>query len=65
MPNKMKEKRFFSGLSQWEIALGTAMSQTRISLIERDFICPTDLDKLKIAKILKCKLEEVFPMGTK
>jgi predicted transcriptional regulator len=57
----MKEKRFFSGLSQWELALGTARSQTYISLIERGFVCPSDRDKLKIAKILKCKPEEVFP----
>ena len=65
MPNKLKELRFFKGVSQWEIALGTAMSQTRVSLIERGMLHPSDLDKLKIAKVLKCKPEEVFPLEAK
>jgi|MudIll2142460700_1097286.scaffolds.fasta_scaffold50690_2 transcriptional regulator with XRE-family HTH domain len=65
MPSKMREKRFFKGIPQWEVAVGTGMSQARVSLIERGYVSPTDLDKQKIARVLKCKPEDIFPTEAK
>jgi len=59
--SKVRELRFFKGLSQWQIALAAGMSQTKLSLIERGFIHPTEADKERIAEILETKIEDLFP----
>jgi len=62
MVNKLREIRFFKRVSQWQLRIPTGICQTRISLIERGFIEPTDEDKRKIAGALGMKSEEIFPV---
>ena len=57
----LKEARFYSGLSQYDVALKTGISQSRISLGERGYIKFKDEEKRKIAKVLRKKFSELFP----
>ena len=59
--SKMKELRFFKGLSQWQIRMVTGISQAKLSLIERGYIVPQEEEKKKIAAALNVRPEEVFP----
>jgi transcriptional regulator with XRE-family HTH domain len=62
MANKLREIRFFKRVSQWQLRLPTGICQTRLSLIERGFIVPSDEDKRKIAEALGMTPEEIFPV---
>ena len=57
----LREARFFKGLNQYDIALRTSISQSRISLIERGYLKPKDGEKEKIAKALDCQAADIFP----
>ncbi len=57
----LKEARFHAGLSQYDIALKTGIHQSRLSLIERGYLHPSNKEKKKISKVLRHKTEEIFP----
>lgn len=57
----LKEARFFKGLNQWDISVKTGIPQSKLSLIERGYIEPREDEKRKIAKVLGCKVAEIFP----
>ncbi|MBR34172.1 MAG: transcriptional regulator [Nitrospinae bacterium] len=57
----LKEARFYAKLSQYDIALKTGISQSKISLIENNYCNPNTKERKKIAKILRHKTEEIFP----
>jgi len=60
----LREARFFKGLNQWDISVKTGIPQSKLSLIERGYIDPKEEEKRKIAKVLGCKVTEVFPDET-
>lgn len=57
----LREARFFKGLNQWDISLKTGISQSKLSLVERGYIDLREDEKKKIAKVLNCKVTEIFP----
>jgi ribosome-binding protein aMBF1 (putative translation factor) len=57
----LREARFFKGLNQWDISIKTGIPQSKLSLIERGYVDPRKDEKRKIAKVLGCKVVEVFP----
>ena len=60
----LREARFFKGLNQWDISVKTGIPQSKLSLIERGYIDPKEEEKRKIAKVLGCKVTEMFPDET-
>lgn len=60
MISKIKEKRFFLGLSQYDLALKTKIPQCTISLLERGYVRPKEKEKKAIAKVLNCSVNEIF-----
>lgn len=61
--NKLKEFRFFKNVTQPLLALKTGIQQSRISLIENELVKPKQREKLRIAKALGLKQEEIFNDG--
>ena len=59
----LREARFFKGLNQWDISVKTGIPQSKLSLIERGYIDPREDEKKKIAKVLSCKVMDIFPEG--
>lgn len=51
--NKLKFLRLSQGLSQWELAHQSEMSQGRLSMIERGFFPPTDEELQRLAQVLQ------------
>lgn len=58
---KLREVRFFKGFNQWDISVKTGIPQSRISLIERGYVSPKEDEKKVIAKVLNCKVSDIFP----
>ena len=52
--------RLKKGLSQWDVAKRTGISQTVISLYEREYVKPSDLNKAKLAKLYGRKIEKLW-----
>ena len=57
----LREARFFKGFNQWDISVKTGIPQSRISLIERGYVSPKEDEKKVIAKVLNCKVIDIFP----
>jgi DNA-binding XRE family transcriptional regulator len=57
----LREVRFYKGLNQWDLAIKTGICQSKLSLIERGYVNPKKDEKKLIAKVLGCKVSEVFP----
>lgn len=49
---KLHELRAKKGLNQWDLRLLTGIHQSKISLIESDYILPTNEERLKLAQAL-------------
>ena len=60
--NRLKELRARDGLSQTELAKLTGSSRQTISLIERGDYLPSILIAMKIAKVFKMPVYDVFSM---
>lgn len=60
--NRLKELRARDGLSQTELAKLTGSSRQTISLIERGDYLPSILIAMKIAKVFKMPVDDVFSM---
>ena len=61
MKNKLREMRVLKRITQYVLALETGISQCKISLIENELVKPSENEKKKLTKALKCKIDEVFP----
>ena len=57
----LRETRFFKGLNQWDISVKTGIPQSKLSLVERGYIDLREDEKKKIAKVLGCKVADIFP----
>jgi len=55
----LREARFFKRLNQYDIALKTGISQSKISLIEKGYRKPSEIDKSKIARALRFEPQEI------
>jgi|WetSurMetagenome_2_1015567.scaffolds.fasta_scaffold13185_5 DNA-binding XRE family transcriptional regulator len=47
--------------TQWDLRQKTGIHQSKISLIERGYVIPSPLEKMKIAKALGYKVQDIFP----
>lgn len=61
MISKMREVRFFAGMTLADLWLKTHLSQSKLSQIERGIFVPTQREKEIISKALKSSTEKVFP----
>ena len=59
--NKLKQTRFFRGLTQDDIYLLTNIWPAKISRIERGVFRPTPKEKKLLSKALKTPICELFP----
>ena len=57
----LKIQRAIRGFTQFDIFLKAGIAQSRLSLIENGYLIPKDEEKLKLAKVLKCRIEDIFP----
>jgi transcriptional regulator with XRE-family HTH domain len=52
---KLRLKRLQKRLSQWDLSKMTGIHQSRISLIERNYVIPRHDEVMKLAAALKTK----------
>ena len=60
--NNLEEIRKSAGLTQQELSDNAEVSRNSINAIENVIYIPSTLLALKIAKILKCKVEDIFKL---
>lgn len=60
MRNKVKELRAREGFNQTELAKRAGISRQTVSLIERNNFMPSVLTAVRIARILKENVEDIF-----
>jgi transcriptional regulator with XRE-family HTH domain len=48
----LREARFHKGFTQFDLRLKTAISQTKLSLIERGYVRPSKDDRARLVKAL-------------
>lgn len=65
MKNRMKEIRRKAGVSQYQLAYLTGLSQSAISYIERGVYIPTVDSAYKIAAVLGVRIDELFVPETR
>lgn len=56
---RLFEARARKRRTQWDLRLITGINQSKISLIERGYICPTEKEKNEIAKALDFDVNEI------
>lgn len=62
LKNRLKELRARDGINQTELAKLTGVSRQTISLIERGEYTPSVIIAMKISKVFKESLENVFSL---
>jgi len=60
--NNLEEIRKSSGMTQQELSNEANVSRKSINAIENGIYVPSTVLALKIAKILKCKIEDIFKL---
>jgi len=60
--NNLKELRKSAGLTQQELSESAEVSRKSINAIENGIYVPSTVLALKIAKILKCSIEDLFQL---
>ena len=60
--NRLEEVRKVSGLTQQELSESAEVSRKSINAIENGVYVPSTVLALKISKILKCSVEELFEL---
>ena len=63
--NRLEELRRKAGLTQKELSESAGVSRKSINAIENGIYIPSTLLALKIAKTLKCKVEDLFKLPSK
>ena len=62
--NNLEKLRKSAGLTQQELSKSAGVSRVSINGIENGVYVPSTVLALKIAKTLKCKVEDVFQLPT-
>jgi len=60
--NNLEELRKSSGLTQQELSESAEVSRKSINAIENGIYVPSTVLSLKIAKTLKCSIEDLFQL---
>ncbi len=60
LKNNLEELRRSAGLTQQELSESAGVSRKSINAIENGIYIPSTLLALKIAKTLKCNVEDIF-----
>jgi len=60
--NDLEQLRKSSGLTQQELSIKAEVSRKSINAIENGVYVPSTVLALKIAKILNCKVEDLFKL---
>ena len=60
--NNLQELRKSAGLTQQELSQSAEVSRKSINAIENGIYVPSTVLALKIAKILKCSIEDLFQL---
>ena len=60
--NRMQELRKQAGLTQEELSNSAEVSRKSINAIENGIYVPSTVLALKIARTLKCKVEDLFKL---
>ena len=63
--NSLEELRRKAGLTQQELSEKAEVSRKSINAIENGIYVPSTVLALKIAKTLKCKVEDLFKLPSK
>ncbi len=61
MDNRLKEARFYKRIPQIQLWLKTGIHYSTISRIECGYIKPSKEQKKKMAKVLRVKVDWLFP----
>tara|TARA_B100000214_G_scaffold205904_1_gene149317 strand:+ start:164 stop:382 length:219 start_codon:yes stop_codon:yes gene_type:complete len=60
--NNLEELRKSAGLTQQELSESAEVSRKSINAVENGVYVPSTVLALKISKILKCKVEDIFSL---
>ena len=60
--NNLEEFRKAAGLTQQDLSVSAEVSRKSINAIENGVYIPSTVLALKIAKTIKCKLEDLFKL---
>ncbi len=60
--NNLEQLRKAAGLTQQELSVNAEVSRKSINAIENGIYVPSTVLALKIAKTLKCKVEDLFEL---
>ncbi len=60
--NNLQQLRRAAGLTQQELSVNAEVSRKSINAIENGIYVPSTVLALKIAKTLKCKVEDLFKL---
>lgn len=60
--NNLEELRKSAGLTQQELSVAAEVSRKSINAIENGIYIPSTVLALKIAKTIKCKVEDLFKL---
>ena len=60
--NNLEKLRKFSGLTQQDLSLAAEVSRKSINAIENGVYVPSTVLALKIARTLKCSVEDLFEL---
>ena len=60
--NNLEELRKSAGLTQQELSVDAEVSRKSINAIENGIYIPSTVLALKIAKTIKCKVEDLFKL---
>ena len=60
--NNLEELRKSAGLTQLELSVAAEVSRKSINAIENGIYVPSTVLALKIAKTIKCKVEDLFKL---
>ncbi len=60
--NNLEEFRKAAGLTQQDLSVSAGVSRKSINAIENGIYVPSTLLALKIAKTIKCKVEDLFKL---
>ena len=61
MKKALKVQRVRMGYNQMDLMLRTGIAQSRLSLLENGYTKPKDEEKIKLARVLRCTILEIFP----
>ena len=62
LQNNLEDFRKSAGLTQQELSVSAEVSRKSINAIENGVYIPSTVLALKIANILKCKVEDLFEL---